>query len=102
MECRPRERASEKFLAHDNLGNSPNDALSVCFADPTLANAFVARRCVGAKVETNGGVFQVWQGKPVPRARVDDPPDALSLVGASQIDPFRTYGPTHPAHYLGE
>jgi hypothetical protein len=36
-----------------------NDALSIYFADATLASAFVARWCVGAKVETAGGVFQV-------------------------------------------
>jgi hypothetical protein len=36
-----------------------NDALSIYFADATLASAFVARWCVGAKAETSGGVFQV-------------------------------------------
>ena len=35
-----------------------NDALSIYFADAALANAFVAR-CVGARVEAIGGVFQV-------------------------------------------
>jgi hypothetical protein len=35
-----------------------NDALSIYFADATLASAFVARWCVGAKVETAEGVFQ--------------------------------------------
>ena len=33
-----------------------NDALSIYFADATLASAFVARWCVGTKVETTGGV----------------------------------------------
>jgi hypothetical protein len=33
----------------------------------TLASAFVARRCVGSKVETAGGVFQVREGEPAPR-----------------------------------
>jgi hypothetical protein len=37
----------------------PNDAISIYFADATLASAFVARWCVVAKVETAGGVFQV-------------------------------------------
>ena len=32
-----------------------NDAISVYFADPTLASAFVARWCVGSKIETAGG-----------------------------------------------
>jgi hypothetical protein len=36
-----------------------NDALSIYFADATLASAFVAWWCVGAKVATAGGVFQV-------------------------------------------
>ena len=36
-----------------------NDALSIYFGDASLASAFVARRCVKAKVETAGGVFQV-------------------------------------------
>ena len=36
-----------------------NDAISLYFADATLASAFVARWCVGPKVETAGGVFQV-------------------------------------------
>ena len=41
-----------------------NDALSIYFADATLASAFVSRWCVGAKVETAGGVFQVREDQP--------------------------------------
>ena len=44
-----------------------NDALSIYFADATLASAFVARWCIVAKVETAGGVFQVRQDEPEPR-----------------------------------
>jgi hypothetical protein len=44
-----------------------NDAISIYFADATLASAFVARWCVGAKVETAGGVFQVREDDPEPR-----------------------------------
>ena len=44
-----------------------NDALSIYFADATLASAFVARWCVGAKFETAGGVFQVREDNPKPR-----------------------------------
>jgi hypothetical protein len=44
-----------------------NDAVSIYFADATLANAFVARWCVGAKAEASGGVFQVREDEPVPR-----------------------------------
>jgi hypothetical protein len=44
-----------------------NDAVSIYFADATLASAFVARWCVGSKVETAGGVFQVREGEPAPR-----------------------------------
>jgi hypothetical protein len=36
-----------------------NDAISIYFADATLASAFVARWCVGNKIETPGGVFRV-------------------------------------------
>ena len=45
-----------------------NDALSIYFADATLASAFVTRWCVRAKVETAGGVFQVREDDPEPRA----------------------------------
>ena len=41
-----------------------NDALSIYFADATLASAFVARRCVRARVEMAGGVFQVREDEP--------------------------------------
>ena len=33
------------------------DAISVYFADATLANAFVARWCLGSEVDATGGVF---------------------------------------------
>jgi hypothetical protein len=46
-----------------------NDALSIYFADATLANAFVARWCVRAKVEATGGVLQVREDDPLPRLR---------------------------------
>jgi hypothetical protein len=44
-----------------------NDALSIYFADAALANAFVARWCVGDRIEAAGGVFQVRQDEPAPR-----------------------------------
>src|SRR5215472_11459198 len=44
-----------------------NDAVSIYFADATLASAFVARWCVGAKAEPAGGVFQVREDEPEPR-----------------------------------
>ena len=44
-----------------------NDAISIYFADATLASAFVAQWCVGSKVETAGGVFQVREDEPAPR-----------------------------------
>ena len=44
-----------------------NDAPSLYFGDATLASAFVARWCVGAKVETTGGVFQIREDEPEPR-----------------------------------
>jgi hypothetical protein len=45
-----------------------NDALSIYFADAALASAFVARWCVGTKVETAAGVFRVREDEPEPRA----------------------------------
>jgi len=44
-----------------------NDAISIYFADATLASAFVTRWCVGSKVEAAGGVFQVREDEPAPR-----------------------------------
>ena len=44
-----------------------NDAISLYFADATLASAFVARWCVGSKAETAGGVFRVREDEPAPR-----------------------------------
>ena len=44
-----------------------NDALSIYFGDATLASAFVAGWCVGAKVETAGGVLQVRDDEPEPQ-----------------------------------
>ena len=44
-----------------------NDALSIYFADATLASAFVARWCAGYGVETAGGAFRVREDEPAPR-----------------------------------
>ena len=44
-----------------------NDAISIYFADATLASAFVVRWCIGYKVETVGGVFRVRVDEPAPR-----------------------------------
>jgi hypothetical protein len=41
-----------------------NDAVLIYFSDATLASAFVARWCVGAKVETTGGIFRVREDEP--------------------------------------
>jgi len=44
-----------------------NDAISLYFADATLASAFVARWCFVSKVEAAGGVFQMDEDEPAPR-----------------------------------
>jgi hypothetical protein len=44
-----------------------SEACSVYFADVNLASAFVAQWCVGSRVETTGGVFQVREDEPAPR-----------------------------------
>jgi hypothetical protein len=41
-----------------------NDALSIHFADATLASTFAARWCVATRVQTTGGVFQVREDEP--------------------------------------
>src|SRR5438067_1023948 len=44
-----------------------NDAVSLYFADATLATAFVARWCAASKIETARGVFRVREDGPAPR-----------------------------------
>jgi hypothetical protein len=44
-----------------------NDALAICFADVTLASAFVARWCAMQRVEIVDGVYQVRNDEPTPR-----------------------------------
>jgi hypothetical protein len=58
-----------RWLGHDTfrVARVLNDAISLYFADATLASAFVARWCVAAKVETTGGVFHVREDEPAPR-----------------------------------
>jgi hypothetical protein len=46
-----------------------NDAVSIYFADATLASAFVAGWCGGYKIETAGGVFRVREDQPAARTR---------------------------------
>jgi hypothetical protein len=43
-----------------------DDAISIYFADATLASAFAARWCARSEVETAGGVFHVRQDDPAP------------------------------------
>ena len=43
-----------------------NDALAICFADATLASAFVARWCAMQRVEIVDGVYQVRDDEPTP------------------------------------
>jgi hypothetical protein len=49
-----------------------NDAVSIYFADATLASAFVARWCVGGRIETIGGAFQMRDDEPAPRVGAQD------------------------------
>jgi len=39
-----------------------NDAVAICFADVTLASAFVARWCAMQRVEVVDGVYRVRDG----------------------------------------
>jgi hypothetical protein len=45
-----------------------NDALSIYFADPAIAGAFVARWCIGFKVETAEAAFRMREDQPAPRS----------------------------------
>ena len=44
-----------------------NDALAIHFADAALAGAFVARWCLGGKVEVTEGAFRVRDDAPAVR-----------------------------------
>jgi hypothetical protein len=44
-----------------------NDVLAICFADATLASAFVARWCAMQRVEVVDGVYWVRDDEPTPR-----------------------------------
>jgi hypothetical protein len=44
-----------------------NDALAIYFLDTALANAFVARWCLGYRVETYDGSFRLREDAPPPR-----------------------------------
>src|SRR5690242_7770246 len=44
-----------------------NDAISIYFADATLASAFVARWCASHKAETTGGAFSIRGDEPATR-----------------------------------
>jgi hypothetical protein len=44
-----------------------NDAISIYFANATLASAFVARWCAGSNVDTTGGIFRVREDEPASR-----------------------------------
>ncbi len=53
-------------LTPSSIQGVVNDALSICFADATLASAFVARWCAMQRVEIVDGVYQVRDGEPTP------------------------------------
>jgi hypothetical protein len=42
-------------------------AVAIYFEDASLASAFVARWCVGSRIETTGGAFQVREDEPAAR-----------------------------------
>ena len=49
-----------------------NDALSIHLADATIASAFVARWCVGYRVEATDGLYRIRQDEPKRRVRAAD------------------------------
>jgi hypothetical protein len=44
-----------------------NDSLAIYFSDAALASAFVARWCIGYKIETVEGAFRVREDEPARR-----------------------------------
>ena len=46
-----------------------NDALSIHFADATIASAFVARWCIGYRPDAADGVYRIRGDEPTPRIR---------------------------------
>jgi len=51
------------------------------FPDPALAAAFVARWCIGYKVETAGGALRVREDEPEPRVEAGLHSTLNSLTG---------------------
>ena len=49
-----------------------NDALSIHFADATIASAFVARWCIGYRAEAVDGLYRIREDEPKPRVRAPD------------------------------
>jgi hypothetical protein len=80
-----------------------NDALSIYFTDATLASAFVSKWCLGAKIETAGGVFEVRGDEPEPRVESGAAPDALgaSTVSAAPSAAARDEKPLLNRYRLG-
>jgi hypothetical protein len=62
-----------------------NDAISIYFADATLASAFVARWCVASKVETAGGVFQVREDEHDAAGWGGAAPDTITDLAAAGL-----------------
>ena len=71
-----------------------NDAMSIYFADATLASAFVARWCVGSKAETAGGVLRT-KSEIIPHARAKKLPRAAECLVYS-LTPSRVLAENHP------
>ena len=49
-----------------------NDALSIHFADATIASAFVARWCIGYRAEAVDGLYRIREDEPARRVRAPD------------------------------
>src|SRR6266404_1282090 len=50
-------------MAPSGLRGVLNDAVSIYFAEATLASGFVARWCARSRIKTAGGVFQVREAE---------------------------------------
>lgn len=59
--------AGEWAMAPSGVRGVVNDALAIYFSDAALASAFVARRCIGYRVQTVEGSFKMRADEPAQR-----------------------------------
>jgi hypothetical protein len=59
--------ADEWAMTPSGIRGVVNDAVAIYFRDPALATAFVARWCIGYRIEPSDGTFRVRENEPARR-----------------------------------